>query len=305
MTPEERARAFNAAARAEAKKLPRIQRETLQEIVRQLKKAEGTVLNALRDNPSESAQRRLRRLKDEIERALHAYQQAATTAATKGAEDAWQAALTSLRAPMDAAGLAQVSLTGASIDAGVLLASKRFMTDRIADLSLRTINRLNATLVQHLVGVQSLSDTITDVQRIMGGVTRSRAMTVTYTEIGRAYSVAHHAAMEKDSALVPNLHKRWSKSGKLHPRASHVAANGQLRKWNEPYIIDGEKLMYPRDPNGSAHNTINCGCHSIPVVDGSSFGDVGTVRIDDAGTATVEMPSGRHVKPPLAPRPKH
>lgn len=301
MTPEERAAAFNAAARAESKKLPRIQRETLQEIVRQLKIAERSVIEALQKTQSESATRRLRRLKDEIERALHAYQQAATQAATSGADAAWQAALQSLRAPMQAAGLAQVSVTGASIDAGVLLAAKRFMTGRIADLSLSAINRLNAQLIQHLVGTQSLSDTITQVQRIMGGVARSRAMTVTYTEIGRAYSVAHHAAMEKDSALLPNMHKRWLKSGKLHPRATHVTAHNQIQKWNDPYIIDGEKLMYPRDPNGSAGNTINCGCHSIPVVDGSSFG-ASTVRIDAAGNLKLQGPHGELFNPPPSPK---
>jgi hypothetical protein len=304
MTPEERAAAFNAAALDEAKKLPRIQQDTLAEIVRQLQIAERSVIEALRQSQSESATRRLRRLKDEIERALQAWQQAATQAATGGAEAAWQAAITSLRAPMQAAGLAQVSLTGASINAGALLAAKRFMTSRIADLSLSAVNRLNAQLVQHLIGTQSLSDTITEVQRIMRGAARSRAMTVTYTEIGRAYSIAHQDALERDAHMMPNLHKRWMKSGKLHPRPTHVDANGQIRKWNEPYIIDGEKLMFPRDPDGSPGNTINCGCHSIPVVDGSSFGNVGTVRINSDDNAEIELPSGRRVKPPLAPRPK-
>jgi len=306
MTPEERAAAFNAAALAEAKKLPRIQRETLQEIVRQLKIAERSVITALQSNPTESAQRRLMQLRNEIERALHAFQTAATQAATNGADAAWQAAINSLAAPLRDAGVTgiTVGLSGARIDAAVLMAAKRFMTDRIKDISVRAVDRLNATLVQHLVGVQSLPDTITAVRRVLGGATRARAMTVTYTEIGRAYSVGHQAALERDAQIVPNLHKRWMHSPRLHPRASHIAANGQIVPHDKPFIVDGEKLMYPRDPNGSAANTINCGCHSIPVVDGSSFGDKGAVRIDDAGAVKIELPSGRLVDPRHAPQPK-
>lgn len=288
-TPRQRAAKFNAAARAQAKQLTRVQQDTLKEIVRQLRVAERNVLAALQANPTDSAQRRLRELQQEIENALEAFRQAATTAATQGADQAWASALNSLRAPLAASGVevATVGLGPARINPDLLMAAKRLMTDRIKDLSTATANRLNGVLMQHLIGSQPLSDTVTAVQRILRGATRSRAMTVAYTEIGRTYSVAHQAAMERDSALVPNLHKRWLKSGKLHPRAAHVEADGQIVAWNEPFIVDGEALMYPRDPNGSAGNTINCGCHSIPVVDGSSFDDKRTVHIAPTGEVSI------------------
>lgn len=291
MTPEERARAFNAAARKQAAELPRIQRDALAEIVRQLQLAEAEVIKALQSNPTESAQRRLRQLREEIERALHAFQQAATAAATDGADAAWQSAVNSLRAPMNAAGVevAGVSLSAARINADALMAAKRMLTDRIADLSRRAVDRLNAALLQHVIGASPLSDTITAVQKIMGGVPRARAMTVAYTEIGRVYSIAHQEAMNRDAALLPNLHKRWLQSRKLHPRRTHVAAHNQIVRYDQPYLVDGEALMFPRDPDGSPGNTINCGCHSIPVVDGSSFG-ASTIRIDDAGKLSKVRP---------------
>lgn len=279
MDPEESARRFAAAAKAELASLPRIQRDVLAEIIRQLAIAEGRVINALAATPTEAAQRRLRQLQLELERAMEDFRQATTTASTNGASTGWQAGIRSIDAPFTAAG---VSALGARIDAGALLAAQHFLTDRIEDVSMHALNKLNGALMQNIIGGTSLADTITDVQRIMGGVPRVRAMTVAYTEIGRAHSIAQDEALQQAGSIMPNLRKRWLKSGKLHPRASHVAAHNQIRGYHEAYLVDGESLQFPRDPNGSARNTINCGCLSIPVVDGSSFG-ASTIRFGPQG----------------------
>jgi len=39
---------------------------------------------------------------------------------------------------------------------------------------------------------------------------------------------------------------------------------GQEREVEEPFDVGGEKLLYPRDPAGSASMTINCRCVSAP-----------------------------------------
>jgi len=285
---EEQARRFATAAKAETQALPLIQRDTLAEIIRQLALAEGQVIALLSASPTESAQRRLRQLQLELERTMEDFRVAAEAASTKGATDSWQAGIRTIAAPFDAAG---VSVLGARIDASALLASRRMLTDRIQDISLRALNRLNGALIQHIIGAQPLADTITQVERIMGGVPRARAMTVAYTEIGRVHSISQDAALQQAGAIVPNVHKRWLKSGKVHPRPEHVAAHNQIRRYDEPYLVDGESLQYPRDPNGSAGNTINCGCLSIPVVDGSSFaGHV--VRIGArGGIRTAALPT--------------
>jgi hypothetical protein len=50
----------------------------------------------------------------------------------------------------------------------------------------------------------------------------------------------------------------------LVPRIGHLLADGQIRKPGEPFLVEGELLRYPRDPSGSAENTINCHCLKIP-----------------------------------------
>jgi len=87
-----------------------------------------------------------------------------------------------------------------------------------------------------------------------------RAETITRTEAGRVLEAAGQARKEKAAQVVPGLMKQWHYGHTAkNPRLDHMAAHGQIRKVDEPFDVGGEKLMYPRDPAGSAANTINCG----------------------------------------------
>ena len=48
---------------------------------------------------------------------------------------------------------------------------------------------------------------------------------------------------------------------------SHVEADGQVVGVEEPFIVGGEELMYPGDPDGSAGNIIRCRCTTAPVIE--------------------------------------
>lgn len=167
------------------------------------------------------------------------------------------------------------------INPRALSALRVALTDLISDISLTARNRINNQLAQVLIGTQPLSAAVTQVDRLLGGGARNRARTVVYTEIGRIHSAATQASLEEAAQRLPGMKKRWVKSGKKHPRDEHVGAHGQVVPVNEPFIVGGEALMFPRDPKASARNTINCGCRHIPVVDGSSWGK-STVRLDVA-----------------------
>lgn len=56
--------------------------------------------------------------------------------------------------------------------------------------------------------------------------------------------------------------KVWRAVGDSKTRPAHRAASGQVRLLDEPFIVGGEKLMYPGDWSlgASAGNTINCRC---------------------------------------------
>lgn len=251
-----------------AQSLPRIQRDVIAEVIRQLQIAQGRVITALAGAKDEAARARLTWQRDEIRRALDAFRASATTSALGGARKAWIEGKASIDRPIAAAG----SPIAPRIDGRTLVAMENFLTGRIKDVSREALEKINDALAQHVIGTRSLSETITEIQSILGGDSRRRAMTIVYTEIGRVHSTAQYQAMLQQVKLIPGLKKRWRKSGKKHPRAGHVIANGQTVPVEEPFeIVDPktgevEQLRYPRDPQASAKNTIVCGCEMEPVL---------------------------------------
>ena len=109
-----------------------------------------------------------------------------------------------------------------------------------------------------------------DSPSIFGDIA-TRAEVITRTELGRVYSVASQARKEEAAKVVRGMKKQWFhgpiRSGS---RPSHVAAHGQIVDVFDHYDVGGEPLRFPRDPQGSAGNTINCGCQSLPYVEGLS-----------------------------------
>jgi len=62
--------------------------------------------------------------------------------------------------------------------------------------------------------------------------------------------------------------KAWDSTGDGKVREWHKEAEDQGEiPFDEPFIVDGEELMYPGDPAGSPENIINCRCRLKTVID--------------------------------------
>jgi len=63
--------------------------------------------------------------------------------------------------------------------------------------------------------------------------------------------------------------KEWITRGDERVRQSHIIADSQQKRVEEPFIVDGEALMRPLDRSlgASVENTIRCRCKSIITVD--------------------------------------
>ncbi len=248
--------------------LPSIQRGVVAAVIRQLEIAQGRVVAALA-GASEGARAQLEWQRDEIARALAAFHKSVTELGLDGARRAWISGVASIERPTTAAG---APLLAPRIDGRTLVAMEEFLTDRIKDVSQEALAKINETLAQHIIGTKPLSEAITDVQRILGGDSRRRAMTIVFTEVGRVHAAAQYESLLEQAKRIPGLQKRWKKSGKKHPRAGHVLADSQTVPVADPFQIvdlktgEVESLRFPRDPKASAANTINCGCMMVPVL---------------------------------------
>jgi hypothetical protein len=285
--------AFDKEVARQAKRLPAIRADTIAEILRILRESEKALVARLRD-PSEAMESSLIRQRDAVRDAIARFEASAGEALQRGLGTAWDAGVDLLARPMEAIGVDELRPL-LRIDDRALRALRNLTTDQIKGIALKSVNKINTSLGQVLVGTRSMQDAIADVEKILGKDSARRARTIVYTSVGQAYSEASDEAMRDAESLGVKLGKRWLKSGKRNPRPSHVAAHNQMVRVSQPFLIamakgGVEPLRFPRDPKASLGNILACGCISVPVLDGSTFG-AGVISIPDDPSKPIRVVS--------------
>jgi uncharacterized protein with gpF-like domain len=162
--------------------------------------------------------------------------------------------------------LGQVSVDTLSIVQG-------YTADLITGLSKKAAADVNAIIGRAFLGGQSITDIIAQIGNATSGgkydglfgTIGERAQTIATNEILRVNSIAAQARFEDLAQHHPDLQKQWMHIPAARaPRALHILASGQVVDVDQPFNVAGEDLMYPRDPNGSPWNTINCHCLMRP-----------------------------------------
>lgn len=97
-----------------------------------------------------------------------------------------------------------------------------------------------------------------------GLLARARSRVIARTESHGSANAATQIAAQ--STGLP-MSKEWVASGGSRTRDDHADADGQTVPLNTPFVVGGEELMFPGDPNGSAENVISCRCASVHVVE--------------------------------------
>lgn len=93
-----------------------------------------------------------------------------------------------------------------------------------------------------------------------------KAEMIAQTEWTTAYNYGAHRSA--GSYGIP-LMKIWVSTHDEHTRPAHAAADGQLRRYEIPFLVDGENLMYPGDMTigASPGNVIRCRCSQVFIPD--------------------------------------
>lgn len=116
--------------------------------------------------------------------------------------------------------------------------------------------RLNDPTIRELQGQVTEADARIRRDRSTWQV---RAERIARTETTGAYNAGSQQAFAEEQAAV----KTWLCAPDERTRDAHLEANGSVVAIDEPFYVDGEPLMYPGDPSGSAGNVINCRCTMI------------------------------------------
>jgi hypothetical protein len=92
---------------------------------------------------------------------------------------------------------------------------------------------------------------------------RKRAAGIAITETQNPAETSKAVEAEVVAPNPMQTTKEWVSQGDDLVRDSHLSADGQVKPLDMPYVVQGQTLMYPGDPAGSASNIVNCRCSSV------------------------------------------
>jgi hypothetical protein len=143
---------------------------------------------------------------------------------------------------------------------------------------------LKATIRRASLGITGVDAAVKEVAAAAAALKDWRAVAnaetsaerIVRTEVMRTFSLATQNRLEQsDKRLGGGLKKYWLDADDDRVRDAHREAGERYGLKGEPgpipvskpFVVDGEELMFPRDPQGSAGNVINCRCVSVPYVE--------------------------------------
>ena len=152
---------------------------------------------------------------------------------------------------------------GVDFDLKARNAVKKNITKRANQLAGNVSNTTHDTIARTLrdgiMQGKSIPQLAGDVQTKLQGASVNRATTIARTEVVSAYNGAvHDGATNLPKDVAAGM--VWMSAEDERTRPAHADADGQIVEVGEPFIVDGEELQYPGDPDGSPENTINCRC---------------------------------------------
>jgi SPP1 gp7 family putative phage head morphogenesis protein len=106
------------------------------------------------------------------------------------------------------------------------------------------------------IGVQATAKLIRD--KTGGAIARSRASIIARTETHQAAMYGSEKAA--DALDIPEMRKTWIAVEDERTRPEHAAANDQRVDMDDTFLVGGEALERPGDPDGSPENVIGCRC---------------------------------------------
>ena len=140
---------------------------------------------------------------------------------------------------------------------------EEFSSDRISGLVDETTRTaLRETLAEGVRAGEAVRDLRKRVQSVFEEADKVRAETIARTEVLRSSGWATQESY-KVSGVVAE--REWVATPDDRTRDTHRALDGQTRKLNEPFEIDGQKAMFPGDFGDPAQD-INCRCTIAAVI---------------------------------------
>ena len=145
---------------------------------------------------------------------------------------------------------------------------RTWVASKIVQINRTTENQIRALIDRGLDEGLSVPNIAKQIRSIAPTMSALRAHVIARTE---THTAANFGAQEAAELTGLDMQREWVSAADERTRSDppdafdHVEADGQRVGMREPFIVSGEELMFPGDPNGSAGNVIMCRCAVIYV----------------------------------------
>ena len=155
-------------------------------------------------------------------------------------------------------------------DAATVTRLIRDQPDLLRPLSQRKINEGKEIPYYQQAVTNSVTQGIIQgegIDEICQRITRTcaqRGETAAMRDARTAYTAAQNAGrvegMRQAEGLGIEIRKRWMATLDEKTRDAHQELDGQSQKVDDPFVVDGDEIMYPADPHAKAALVYNCRC---------------------------------------------
>ncbi len=171
-----------------------------------------------------------------------------------------------------------INLTLPKLPTTLLTTVKDYSADLIKNLTADAIEEISGYIRRGVITGQNPYNTMKAIENNVfreGEGLFGRAETIVRTENNRIFGLANQERMDQAGKILPGLKKTWLATIDDRSRASHVQAQDDYapggpigpNPFDEPFVIDGEDINFPGDPDGDPHEVVNCRCVSVPFMD--------------------------------------
>jgi hypothetical protein len=144
---------------------------------------------------------------------------------------------------------------------------KIYGATKVTEITYTTLKGIKDTVTKGVEEGIGTAQIAREIRKNSPEISKIRSNTIARTETHQASNTANMQLMkEMANELGIEMVKEWvSSEDTERTRTTHQKADGQQVGMNEKFIVGGEELEYPGDPNGSAENVINCRCAVVSV----------------------------------------
>ena len=133
--------------------------------------------------------------------------------------------------------------------------------------------QISACVTSSIMQGKSIKGMADDLQTRIPTMNRDSAIRTARTAVTNAQNAGRMDSYVAAEKMGIEMEREWVSALDARTRPEHAEADGQVVGIDEPFIVGGEKLMFPGDRSGSGWNIYNCRCTQIAKVKGVDTSD--------------------------------